>query len=303
MPRATGATTLADVPAGSVGVLFLDAADDGRALPWPLLRRTLAKDAVVVSLSPFDGTARPRGGRARSGARSPRGLGRGPAHGRRVGRELRALRSRAAGAAGRDGHRRLPARPRRPRCRSRSERRRTRRGSGRAWRRSAAPTGAGSWRARRRDTPSRRRPTRAPSGRPSWPAAAGSTTGRGRRRSRSARRCRRRPRSSAWSQPEAAPNGLRLVATAARGAAGTTPASPLLSKLYQESDLRPAATTAAMSPGTAEQLGSRRPPARADREPERRRPRRAADRPDAAAGTDRARRRARPGRAALRRRA
>ena len=51
----TPATALADVPAGSVGVLFLDAADDGRALPWPLLRRTLAKDAVVVSLSPFDG--------------------------------------------------------------------------------------------------------------------------------------------------------------------------------------------------------------------------------------------------------
>ena len=52
----TGPTPLADVPDGSVGVLFLDAADDGRALPWPLLRRTLAKDAVVVSLSPFDGT-------------------------------------------------------------------------------------------------------------------------------------------------------------------------------------------------------------------------------------------------------
>ncbi len=43
------------MPAGSVGVLLLDGADDGRALPWAPLQRTLAKDAVVVSLSPFDG--------------------------------------------------------------------------------------------------------------------------------------------------------------------------------------------------------------------------------------------------------
>ena len=51
----TPGTALEDVPAGSVGLLLLDAADDGRALPWPLLRRVLAKGAVVVSLSPFDG--------------------------------------------------------------------------------------------------------------------------------------------------------------------------------------------------------------------------------------------------------
>ena len=30
---------LADVPAGSVGVLLLDGADDGRALPWPVVAR------------------------------------------------------------------------------------------------------------------------------------------------------------------------------------------------------------------------------------------------------------------------
>ena len=60
-----------------------------------------------------------------------------------------------------------------------------------------------------------------------------------------------------WSQPQAAQEGLGLVASAARGAAGTTPASPLLSKLYQESDLRPAATAAAMGPDTASQLGLR----------------------------------------------
>jgi len=49
--------------------------------------------------------------------------------------------------------------------------------------------------------------------------------------------------------------GLRLVAFAARGTVGTTPPSPLLTKLYQESDLRPAATTAAMGPGAAARLG------------------------------------------------
>ncbi|HEX9190441.1 MAG TPA: hypothetical protein VGB87_25415, partial [Vicinamibacteria bacterium] len=41
-------TRLADVAAGSVGVLLLDAADDGRALPWALVERVLAKDALVV---------------------------------------------------------------------------------------------------------------------------------------------------------------------------------------------------------------------------------------------------------------
>jgi hypothetical protein len=54
---AAGATfaTLETVPAGSVGVLLLDGADDGRALPWSVLRRVLAKDALVVSLFPFGG--------------------------------------------------------------------------------------------------------------------------------------------------------------------------------------------------------------------------------------------------------
>jgi hypothetical protein len=57
-----------------------------------------------------------------------------------------------------------------------------------------------------------------------------------------------------WAKP-AAGEGLALVAFAARGAAGATPASPLLTKLYQESDLRPGATTAALHPRTAERLG------------------------------------------------
>jgi hypothetical protein len=59
----------------------------------------------------------------------------------------------------------------------------------------------------------------------------------------------------AWTEAEPETAGLALVAFAARGAAGTTPVSPLLTKLYQESDLRPSAATAAMSRTTAERLG------------------------------------------------
>jgi anaerobic selenocysteine-containing dehydrogenase len=58
-----------------------------------------------------------------------------------------------------------------------------------------------------------------------------------------------------WSQPEAAGSDLGLVAFAARGTAGTTPVSPLLTKLYQESDLRPSARTVALSREEAERRG------------------------------------------------
>jgi hypothetical protein len=58
-----------------------------------------------------------------------------------------------------------------------------------------------------------------------------------------------------WKRPAADESGLSLVAFAARGAAGTTPPSPLISKLYQESDLRAAAATAAIGPSAAERLG------------------------------------------------
>jgi anaerobic selenocysteine-containing dehydrogenase len=51
------------------------------------------------------------------------------------------------------------------------------------------------------------------------------------------------------------------VSFAARGTAGTTPPSPLLTKLYQESDLRSGAATVAISPATAGRLGL------ADRQP------------------------------------
>jgi anaerobic selenocysteine-containing dehydrogenase len=65
------------------------------------------------------------------------------------------------------------------------------------------------------------------------------------------------PRSEAvdgWRRPSPR-QALGLVAFAARGTVGTTPPSPLLTKLYQESDLRSAATTAAIGPATAARLG------------------------------------------------
>jgi anaerobic selenocysteine-containing dehydrogenase len=62
-------------------------------------------------------------------------------------------------------------------------------------------------------------------------------------------------------EPEAVGADLSLVSFAARGTAGTTPPSPLVTKLYQESDLRSGAATAAISPETAERLGL------ADRQP------------------------------------
>jgi len=58
-----------------------------------------------------------------------------------------------------------------------------------------------------------------------------------------------------WRYPAPGAEGLALVAFAARGTAGTTPPSPLLTKLYQESDLRPPATVAAVGALAARRLG------------------------------------------------
>jgi anaerobic selenocysteine-containing dehydrogenase len=254
-PR-TGATTLADVPAGSVGVLFLDAADDGRALPWPILRRTLAKDAVVVSLSPFDGTlAReadvlvpapapleawdevlPTADAAVAsyavstpvlpvppGATDPVAFLQGLAAVLQVdfGSATFEERLRARVAAIHGAHRgRLVAR------------------ADAGYAEQEAADASALWEAL---------------------VAGGCWIGEG-QEALPLRTLAPLPSAASlerWSQPQAAQEGLSLVATAARGAAGTTPASPVLSKLYQESDLRPAATTAAMSPGTAGPLGLR----------------------------------------------
>jgi anaerobic selenocysteine-containing dehydrogenase len=236
-----------------VGVLLLDGSDDGRALPWPVLRRVLAKDALVVSLSPFDGglaaeagllvpspapleawdevlpTAdAPAAGYAVSAPvlKAPEGAIDTVAFARRLAAALgvpltdaaheERLRARVA-AIHAEGRGRLF----------------TRDGGGYA-ESTAADAGAmwevlvagGCW---LDEAP----PVALPVPRPPVPSEAA---------------------LESWAKP-AADEGLALVAFAARGTAGTTPASPLLTKLYQESDLRPGAATAALNPRTAERLG------------------------------------------------
>ena len=253
-------TALEGVPAGSVGVLLLDAADDGRALPWPLLRRALARNAVVVSLSPFDGAlAREAHLLVPAPApleawdevlptadasvasysvcapvlQAPPGATDTVALVQRLAGALRVevgkatheerLRERAAAihAAGRG---RLVAR---------ADGGYTEQAAADADALWEALVAGGCW----IDEPQGVTPleVRAP-----LPSTAS---------------------LERWSQPEAAGSDLGLVAFAARGTAGTTPVSPLLTKLYQESDLRPSARTAAVSREEAERRGL------ADRQP------------------------------------
>jgi anaerobic selenocysteine-containing dehydrogenase len=253
--HAVGATTatLEGVPGGSVGVLLLDGADDGRALPWPALRRVLAKDALVVSLSPFDGALAAEAGLLVPGAapleawdevlptagasvasyavcspilKAPEGATDPVALAHRLGAALgvdvaattheERLRERVAAIhAARCG--RLLARENGGYAEQRP-------GDADAmWKTLVA---GGCW----IDAP---QPVALALPRPPVPSSAA---------------------LEGWARP-AAEESLALVAFAARGTAGTTPVSPLLSKLYQESNLRPAATTVAMSPRTAEGLG------------------------------------------------
>ena len=244
---------LDEVPAASVGVLLLDGADDGRALPWPVLRRVLAEDALVVSLSPFDGGLAAEAGllvpapapleawdevlptadspsagyavsapilRAPEGATDPVTLAQ---------RLAAALGVPAAEASHED---RLRARVAAIHAEGRG-RLFARDGGGYA---ESAPQDAGAmwdvlaaggcWLG---EAPAVA--LAIPS--PPLPSKAALET---------------------WAKPAAA-EGLGLVAFAARATAGATPASPLLTKLYQESDLRSGATTAALHPRTAERLG------------------------------------------------
>jgi len=244
---------LEGVPAGSVGVLILDGADDGRALPWPALRRVLAKDALVVSLSPFDGALAAEAGLLVPGTapleawdevlptagasaasyavsapilKTPEGATDPVALAHRVGAALgvevpgttheERLRERVAAihAAGRG---RLLARE------NGGYAEKTPGAAAAMW---EALVAGGCW----IDEP---QPIALALPRPPLPSSAA---------------------LESWARP-AAEEGLALVAFAARGTAGTTPVSPLLTKLYQESDLRPAATTVAMSPRTAQGLG------------------------------------------------
>ncbi len=245
---------LEDTPAGSVGVLLLDAADDGRALPWPVLRRVLAPEALVVSLSAFDaGLAHEAGllvpapapleawdealptadASAASYALSPpvlaapEGATDAVALVERLAEALGVTVRRASHEERLKEHVSAIHGARRGRLVARD-------GEAHA---ESTPADAGAmW-----ETLSRggcwiddREAMTIEAGRPPLPSRAS---------------------LQAWTKPAVGETDLGLVAFAARGTAGTTPVSPLLTKLYQESDLRPSATTAAMSRTTAERLG------------------------------------------------
>ena len=245
-------TALAEVPAGSVGVLLLDGADDGRALPWPVLRAVLAPKAVVVSLSPFDGML---AGEADVLVPAPAPLEAWdevlptadasaasyavaapvvpPAAGATdTVAFVQALASALGVEVGRATH---------------EERLHDRvaaiRATGRGRLVARADGGYGE--------------TTASSPEAAWEALVAGGCWIDDAAERAVLDVRLPVPGAAtlsqWRQP--AGDGLMLVAFAARGAVGTTPPSPLLTKLYQESDLRPAGTTAAVAPGTAARLG------------------------------------------------
>ena len=261
VPEPTGATTvtlaaLAEVPAGSVRVALLDAADDGRALPWPLVARTLAKDALVVSLSPFDGALARHAGLVVPAPAPLEGL-----------EEVLPTADAVAGSYSLSQpllqpppgatdtiaflQRLAPALGATVSAASHEERLKQRvaailaTGRGRLHVRGASayeaaqPADAGAafellaqggvW----IDDPA---PVALATG--PWPLPSAAAL-------------------AAWTRPAEAPPAPVLVAFAARGAAGQTPLSPLLTKLYQESDLRGAVGVAALHPRTAATLGLR----------------------------------------------
>jgi hypothetical protein len=255
---------LAEVPAGSVRLAILDGADDGRALPWPALARTLAADALVVSLSPFDHElarhaqllvpgpaplesyeeALPTADAplASYGLSAPllsqpagatdttilvgllaRALGltlapQGPAQAEPAGTLEESLRRRVASIHA-DGRGRWLAR-----------------GTGgyaesppadpeAAWR---MLLDGGSWIDAALD------PAAGALGPPPLPSPAA---------------------LARWRQGRRAESGLALVCFGDRGTVGSIPVSPLLGKIYQESELRPSPATAFVHPRTAAALG------------------------------------------------
>jgi hypothetical protein len=247
---------LADVQQGSVRVAILDAADDGRALPWPLLARTLAKGALVVSLSAFDGPLARRASLVvpapaplegldevlptADAAVASYGLSQALLPPPAGALDAISLVRRLADAAGASVS---PA--------SHEQRVKQRvaaiLASGRG--RLLARTAAGYEEARPGDADAAfdllaqggvwidaREPSALDASRCPLPSAGA---------------------LEAWARPAEAAADLALVAFAARGVAGSTPVSPLLTKLYQESDLRTATRLAAIHPRTAAMLGLR----------------------------------------------
>jgi len=254
LPGVPGAPVrLEDVAAASVGVAILDAADDGRALPWATVARTLAPGALVVSLSPFDAGPAAHASlllpapaplevldevlpaaddAAAAWAIAPVLLARdgettepvtlvgtlAKAGGRPVpGDSLEARLKARAAALYADGRGRFFAR------------------GEREWTDAAPADAAAAWTTLAEgglwiDGPA---PSPKPAAAPLPSAAA----------------------LADWAAPAPAAPGLALVSFAARATAGSTPVSPLLTKLYQETELRPPTTVALVHPRTASSLG------------------------------------------------
>ncbi len=252
----TGVATasLASVAAGSVGVLLLDGADDGRALPWPAVARALAPGALVVSLSPFDSGLSRRAALLVPGPAPLEGWDEvlpspdaavaswsvapallpapeGATDSVRLARELAAALGVAVPAGSHEERLKQRAAAIRACGRGRFAARGEKgwvpadvAGADAAWETLAQ---GGLW----IDDPA---PAPRPSGRCPLPSAEA---------------------LQAWAGPEAPADGLALVAFAARGTVGVTPVSPLLTKLYQETDLRTPTAVAAVSPATGRSLG------------------------------------------------
>ena len=254
-PASATLATLDSVPRGSVGVAILDAADDGRALPWSALAPALAKNALLVSLSPFEG------GLARQATLlvpAPAPLESWdevlPAPDAAVASyalaaplltppavaldavalvtKLGAVLQLAVGAGSHEERLKQRVAAIHGAARGRFV---AREASGYAD--TAAADAAAAWDVLAQggcwiDEP------QPPSGsvRTVLPSAAA---------------------LARWAQPDVPAADLALVAFAGRACAGQTPVSPLLSKLYQESDLRPSTRVVAVHPKTAEVLGLR----------------------------------------------
>jgi anaerobic selenocysteine-containing dehydrogenase len=248
------ATSLDDVPPGSVGLAVLDAADDGRALPWPLVERTLAPGALVVSHSAFESGLAHRAGLVIPApapledldevlpaaddtvasyalapavrAKPPGSLDTfafvrqlGAATGRPVsGESLEALMKARVTAVHALGRGRFVAR------------------SERAWSETDAGDAAAAWQVLVDGGVWIDAPEPPAMEAPSVPM----------------------PSSDAlrlWLEPAAAAGSLALVTFAARATAGSTPVSPLLTKLYQETALRLGTGAATLHPHAASELG------------------------------------------------
>jgi menaquinone reductase, molybdopterin-binding-like subunit len=265
-PADTRRARLADLPAGSVRLAILDAADDGRALPWPALARTLAADALVVSLSPFDHDLSRHAQLLVPGAAPlesyeealPTADAASASYGLSApllpkpegATDAVALTGLLAQALG------LTLAPHLP-----SGQTETGTLEERLRRRVAAihAAGRGRWRARGTTGDAEAQPADPEAAwrmlleggcwidAPLDPAAGG--LGPPPLPSPAA--------LARWRQGRRAESGLALVACGDRGTVGAIPVSPLLTKIYQESELRPSLATASVHPRTAEAFGLR----------------------------------------------